>query len=201
MREFNECKAEIFRRIDNGIKERKRRRNHILMCCVPLCLCLVIWSIAILPAMLPANKGNDYAPEAGNGETEATAYARVEIMDKRDFPNEYCDIEDAETVDQIYTLIEGVFYPESDPDIEEDFSPTAPDSDNNPDVEDIPPTMEKDEYYIAFSYADKKDVVYLITKNEIINQTTNERKTLTEAEYETLMESIGALVTWEEVSE
>ncbi len=46
--------------MDKGIKERKKRRNRILMCCLPLCLCLVIWSVAILPAMLPAN---DAAPD------------------------------------------------------------------------------------------------------------------------------------------
>ncbi len=50
--------------MDNGIKERKRRRKQILMCCIPLCLCLVISVSLILPAMLPANNGNSYSPEA-----------------------------------------------------------------------------------------------------------------------------------------
>lgn len=64
MRELNECKAEVFRRSDNRIKERRRKFNRVLALCVPLCLILTIFSVTILPAMLPA--GMDKAPEAGN---------------------------------------------------------------------------------------------------------------------------------------
>lgn len=64
MRELNECKAEVFRRSDNRIKERRRSRNRILAMCVPLCLVLTIFSVMMLPGMLPA--GMDKAPEAGN---------------------------------------------------------------------------------------------------------------------------------------
>ena len=62
MRELNECKAEVFRRSDNRIKERRRSRNRILALCVPLCLVLTIFSVMMLPGMLPA--GMDKAPEA-----------------------------------------------------------------------------------------------------------------------------------------
>ena len=53
MRELNECKAEVFRRSENRIKERKKNRNRILALCIPLCLILTVMSITILPAMLP----------------------------------------------------------------------------------------------------------------------------------------------------
>lgn len=53
MRDLDECKAEIFRRMENGIKERKRRINRILTCCVPLCLCLAVWSVNLLLANTP----------------------------------------------------------------------------------------------------------------------------------------------------
>ena len=62
MRELNECKAEVFRRSDNRIKERRRNRNRILAMCIPLCLVLTIFSVMMLPGMLPA--GMDKAPEA-----------------------------------------------------------------------------------------------------------------------------------------
>jgi len=42
MRELNECKAEVFRRSDNRIKERRRKFNRVLALCVPLCLILTI---------------------------------------------------------------------------------------------------------------------------------------------------------------
>lgn len=53
MRELNECKAEVFRRSENRIKERKKNRNRILALCIPLCLILTVMSITILPAMMP----------------------------------------------------------------------------------------------------------------------------------------------------
>lgn len=42
MKEMNEYKAEIFSRMEKGIKERKRKRNRILAYATPMCLCLVI---------------------------------------------------------------------------------------------------------------------------------------------------------------
>ena len=48
MRNFEERKAEVFRRSENRIKERKRNRNRILAMCIPLCLVVTVWSIMIL---------------------------------------------------------------------------------------------------------------------------------------------------------
>ena len=59
MREINECTAEVFRRSEKRIKERKRNRNRILMCCIPLLICITVFSTAILPAMMPAKKGEN----------------------------------------------------------------------------------------------------------------------------------------------
>lgn len=64
MRELNECKAEVFRRSDNRIKERRRKFNRVLALCIPLCLILTIFSVTMLPGMLPV--GKDAAPEGGN---------------------------------------------------------------------------------------------------------------------------------------
>ena len=71
MRELNECKAEVFRRSDNRIKERRRKFNRVLALCVPLCLILTIFSITILPAMMPA--GKDMAPGADGLSGSATS--------------------------------------------------------------------------------------------------------------------------------
>ena len=71
MRELNECKAEVFRRSDNRIKERRRKFNRVLALCVPLCLILTIFSITILPAMMPA--GKDMAPDADGRSGNATS--------------------------------------------------------------------------------------------------------------------------------
>ena len=71
MRELNECKAEVFRRSDNRIKERRRKFNRVLTLCVPLCLILTIFSITILPAMMP--DGKDMAPGANGLSGNATS--------------------------------------------------------------------------------------------------------------------------------
>ena len=53
MRDLNECQAEVFRRSEKRIKERKARRNHILMACIPLVLCLTIFGAFLLPRVTP----------------------------------------------------------------------------------------------------------------------------------------------------
>ena len=40
MRDLQEFQAEVFRRSEKRIKERKKRRTHALMLCIPLVLCL-----------------------------------------------------------------------------------------------------------------------------------------------------------------
>ncbi len=58
MRNFEERKAEVFRRSENRIKERKRNRNRILAMCIPLCLVLTIFSVVMIPGMLPVGTDN-----------------------------------------------------------------------------------------------------------------------------------------------
>ena len=58
MRNFEERKAEVFRRSEKRIKERKRNRNRILAMCIPLCLVLTIFSVMMIPGMLPVGTDN-----------------------------------------------------------------------------------------------------------------------------------------------
>lgn len=67
MRELNECKAEVFRRSDNRINERKRSRNRILALCLPFCLVLTILSVTTLPAIMPAEIVDKSAGEESIG--------------------------------------------------------------------------------------------------------------------------------------
>ena len=62
MRNMDQCKAEMFGRSEEKIRNRKKTRNRILCGCIPLVLCCVMrW--AVLPALQPV--GRDTAPEAG----------------------------------------------------------------------------------------------------------------------------------------
>ena len=53
MRNFEQRKAEIFRRSEKRIKERRENRRRILTVSIPLCLALTVCSVALLPDMLP----------------------------------------------------------------------------------------------------------------------------------------------------
>lgn len=56
MRNLEECKAEVFRRSEERIKERKRTRNRMLACCIPLCLLLVAGGFYIRPLLEPIDE-------------------------------------------------------------------------------------------------------------------------------------------------
>ena len=72
MRNFEERKAEVFRRSEKRIKERKQRRNHILMACIPLVLCITLLGAFLFPGAAPEDPGNPtFDGLAGGGVTEA----------------------------------------------------------------------------------------------------------------------------------
>lgn len=45
MREINECTAEVFRRSEKRIKERRRNRNRVIALCIPLCLVFTLLAV------------------------------------------------------------------------------------------------------------------------------------------------------------
>ncbi len=58
MMDLQQAKAEVFRRSDARIKKRKAIRRTVFACCVPLVLCVGLWSVTILPAMMPATSAD-----------------------------------------------------------------------------------------------------------------------------------------------
>ncbi len=66
MRSFEQRIAEIDRRSEKIFKERRQRRKHMLVVCIPLVLCITTFSAFILPAMMPA----DSKGSAGSAATE-----------------------------------------------------------------------------------------------------------------------------------
>ncbi|MBQ3028540.1 MAG: hypothetical protein IJD26_05620 [Lachnospiraceae bacterium] len=55
MRNLEDCRAEVFRRSEERIKERKRNRNRALACCIPLCLLFVAGGLYLRPFLLPVD--------------------------------------------------------------------------------------------------------------------------------------------------
>lgn len=66
MRDFNEIKAEILRRSDNRIKEKKRKRKVYTACALSLCLCVTV-ALALLPKLdrIYETEVTDKAPTYG----------------------------------------------------------------------------------------------------------------------------------------
>ncbi|MBE5930862.1 MAG: hypothetical protein E7268_07410 [Lachnospiraceae bacterium] len=92
MRNLEDCKTEVFRRSEERIKERKRKRNRVLACCIPLCLLLVAGGLYIRPLLEPVDEsmksgGTKQIPDRVLGGLEsvlygdATEYTCVKITD------------------------------------------------------------------------------------------------------------------------
>ena len=81
MRNFEDCKAEIFRRSEKRIKERKRARKQVLACCIPLCLLLVAGGLYLRPLLEPmdeiarTNAGPTPVPERELGGSTIELYS------------------------------------------------------------------------------------------------------------------------------
>lgn len=110
MRNFEERKAEVFRRSEKRIKERKQRRNHILMACIPLVLCLTIFGAFLFPGVIPESPREPGSTEAAMGgltenksESIACPIAKITVSG-RGFSQSYTDVSDVLQIsDQLYS--------------------------------------------------------------------------------------------------
>ena len=83
MRELDECTAEVFRRGEQRLKERRRKRARVLALCVPVCLIAALYSVMRFSALMPTGELGNRAPvseEAAGSVPESLAdpYATVE---------------------------------------------------------------------------------------------------------------------------
>ena len=84
MRDFNEIKAEIIRRSDNRIKEKKRKRKVYTACALSLCLCVTV-ALTLFPRLnrIFESESADTAPTYGdpfqnNGASESMDFEHAE---------------------------------------------------------------------------------------------------------------------------
>ena len=204
MREINECTAEVFRRSEKRIKERKRNRNRILAFCIPLCLIVTVWSIMILPAMMPANKSNNAAGEgmdmAGSVDGTAAAYVRVEVMSTGTATQSAILKDDADEVAQIYYTVQSSFVnsgggnKESAKEEAEDDALT----DENKDYSQSGTTNLSSGFRIIFSTENGAQTIYSLSGDKLINETTKQETILAEDQRSDLLNMLGLTITWEE---
>ena len=107
MRNLNECQAEVFRRSEKRIKERKQRRNHLIMVCLPLVICITILGAFLFPGATPEDPG--IIGSAGGGLTEekfeslSCPIAKITVTGGS-FSQTYREVEDLLLIsDQLYS--------------------------------------------------------------------------------------------------
>ena len=204
MRNFEERKAEVFRRSENRIKERKRNRNRILAFCIPLCLIVTVWSIMILPAMMPASKSNNNAGEGmdimGSVDGTAAAYVRVEVMSTGTATQSAILKDDADEVAQIYYTVQSSFVnsgggnKESAKEEAEDDALT----DENKDYSQSGTTNLSSGFRIIFSTENGAQTIYSLSGDKLINETTKQETILADDQRSNLLNMLGLTITWEE---
>ena len=203
MREINECTAEVFRRSEKRIKERKRNRNRILAFCIPLCLIVTVWSIMILPAMMPASKSDNNAGEGmdimGSVDGTDASFVRVEIMSIGTATQSTIQKDDATEVAQIYSTLQSSFV-NSGGGNKESVNEEAEDDalTENKDYSQSGTTNLSSGFRIIFTTDNGAQTIYSLSGDKLINEKTKQETILTEDQRSNLMNMLGLTITWEE---
>ena len=188
MRNFEERKTEVFRRSEKRIKERKQRRNHILMTCIPLVLCLTIFGAFLFPQMddlkqAPESSNEQFSGAMGTDEVGGLFAGSVEVSGNG-VSSYYTSVEN---VQGIMRLINGIV-----------AVPETNDGDDLRDyITDESTSTDKNEYYqescykIVVKRSDGSSTEYLLVGSLLINQTTQQEYPVGEATMKDLKNALG----------
>ena len=197
MRELNECTAEVFRRSEKRIRERKRNRNRVLALCIPAFLVLAIWSAMSLPIRVPLMETYDQnrAPGEVVGNAEGSfvcPYTAVEIQGAGLFPAEHDGkVTEEEAVAEMFRAIHSLFA-EVDG-INQNVGGNFPALEDNGNLDLAESPGKSRGYTITFAAKDGSQTVYILGENTLLNVSTNETIFLSDAQIAGLMAVIGIL--------
>ena len=190
MRSLQECQAEVFRRGERKIKQRRRRRAGLILACVPLAVCLLL-----LPKNSKAEKGLQDEQLAGNG----ISVVQVQIGDRV--------LTNQEDIRQFMTLMEGYSVQQSIADsgigaIEPEAAPeAAPPPTENLDINEDAGYGVSDRdnftdrnmthgtdigYTITLIMSDGTEIAYFLLENTLTDQQTGQVTVLSEQQAEAL---------------
>ena len=194
MRELHECQAEVFRRSEKRIKERKQRRRRILMTCIPLVLCLTIFGTFLFPQLNNNMQAPEGMPESetqaamGQDENQSMTCSIVEIkVSGNGVSIQYTDVADLLLIsDQLNTY--GTRAPETSGTTNEDGSDR---SENADDVVGGVADSANAAYTITLVTHEGEKTEYQLIGNTLLNQTTNQAYTLTYEQAKELREMLG----------
>ena len=180
MRDLETCKAEIFRRSENRIKERARQHRRALTLCVPLVLCLVIGAVTA-PVLLRDGKGVAPTAQPERMETAPQAYEFSSADDASMLlqsyaPSETSDIR-KQAPNQIPDGIDAAAPPKENEIVDEDFEGAV-----------IANPMP-DEHRVVVT-TPEGEVVYVLSGDLLRCETEGWERRLTEKEAEELYQAL-----------
>jgi len=198
MRNFEERKAEVFRRSEKRIKARKQRRNHILMACIPLVLCITLFSVFFLPGLSANTKepgvADDAAGEliANKSESLSCAYTKIDVTGNG-ISLSYTKASDILSIsNQLASCM--VIEPENSTSVGEE---TRGDDFKNESVEDSyiaitgATSAAGTGYVITLTLHEGGTIAYRLTGNSLLDMAENKTYKLTPAQLKELNELLG----------
>ena len=188
MRELHECQAEVFRRSEKRIKERKQRRNHILMVCIPLILCVTIFGAFLFPQLddfkqAPESSNEQFSGAMGKDEIGGLFTGSVEVSGNG-VSSYYTSVEN---VQGIMRLINGVVaVPETNDgdDLRDYITDESTSTDKNE-------NYQESCYKIVVKRSDKTSTEYLLVGSVLIDQTTHQEYPVSEDAMKDLKNALG----------
>lgn len=185
MRSFEERKAEIFRRSEERIAARRRTRNRLLACFLPLLGCITVYSALILPAMLPAGRSPENEDAVPPENTDLLCpYVMAEIRERGEGSASYRKITEQTALADIVNTIDSFGRDESAPVTGEESAPTDQQTDAGGTAAG---------HTVTFTSPDGKETVYALIGNEWIDESTDQKLTLTDSQLARLKSVLGLL--------
>ena len=200
MRELDECTAEVFRRGEKRIAERRRNRNRVLAVCIPACLTAAAWSVMSLPAAAPEMESAYYSQAegeaAGNApESLACPYTAVEIQDTGITPEHCGEVTDRLAAAEMFRAIHSLFAETDGNELNSGgnfpASDNFPSEENNTNRDLTDSTNSQKDYTITFTAEDGSRAVYRLSGNTLADVSTNETIILSDAQTAGLMAALG----------
>ena len=188
MRELHECQAEVFRRSEKRIKERRARRNHILMACIPLVLCLTIFGAFLFPQMddlkqAPESSNEQFSGAMGTDEVGGLFAGSVEVSGNG-VSSYYTSVENVQGIMRLINGIVAVPETNDGDDLRDYITDESTSTDKNE-------NYQESCYKIVVKRSDKTSTEYLLVGSVLIDQTTHQEYPVSEDAMKDLKNALG----------
>ncbi len=185
MKNFEQRKAEIFKRSEIRIKKRKRIRAQVLALCLPLCVCITILAVIFIPSV--DDKGYVGSENLSGVSDGSSPYLYSLLQVTTDTLTQNINIEDEQTIENIYYTISSMFESQDDF-VLKDEQILEPGSDKSNDItkdDNSDKGQSKSEYSgYTITFTDKfgNKKIYTLKENVLTSDMTSQEIILTESQ-------------------